>query len=151
MASAATIAANLGSVENDVAAHLAASLGLVVGTDVFTGQVRGVSDNQSLPGAVKDRAVFVLLTGGLADVPIIDGGNAGREARPTVQIWVRGNPRDYDGGRTLSSQVYAAIDKRPPSGYFEARATSSAPIYVRQDDQEHHEWSINVTLKRWEP
>lgn len=151
MATPAAIAAGIDAIESDVASHLATELGLVVGTDIFVGPVRKVSDDPSVPGAVPDEAIFVLGSGGFADVPIIDGGSYGREARPTVQIWVRSAPRDYDGGRTLSSSTYAAIDKNPPAGYFEARASDSAPAYVRRDDEDHHEWSINVTLKKWEP
>ena len=151
MANPADIAAAMSSLEGDVASHLATQLGLVVGENVFTGPVRKVSDNQAIAGAVPDQAIFVLGTGGFPDIPIIDGGDFGREARPTVQIWIRSLPRDYDGGKTLSSNTYVAIDKNPPSGYFEARAASSQPTYVRRDDEDHHEWSINITLKRWEP
>jgi hypothetical protein len=151
MATPATIAANLVALEGDVAAHLAAELGLVVGIDIFTGPVRGPSDDSTVPGAVPERAVFVLATGGFADVPIVDGGAGGREARPTVQLWIRGLPRDYDGARSLAASVYAAIDKRPPAGYFEARASESGPGYVRLDNGERHEFSVNVTLRRWEP
>lgn len=151
MADRAVIGAAIDALEGDVAAHLATELARVVGETIFTGPVRKKSDDQALAAAVPDEAIFVLGTGGLADFPLIDGGAFGREARPTVQIWVRSEPRDYDGGRTLAAETFVAIDKNPPAGYFEARAADSAPAYVRRDDEDHHEWSINVTLKRWEP
>ena len=151
MATPASIASGIASIETDVATHLAAEMGLTVGVNIFTGGLRGVSDNPSVPGAVPDSAIFVLATGGFTDIPVIDGGNLGREAQPTVQIWVRSEPRDYDGGRVLAANTFVAIDKNPPAGYFEARAANSEPAYVRQDDEDHHEWSVNVTLKRLEP
>ena len=151
MATPASIAAGIASLEGDVAAHLATELGLAVGSEIFTGPVRKVSDDQSVGGAVPDEAIFVLATGGFADIPVVDGGALGREARPTVQIWIRSVPRDYDGGRALAASTFVAIDKNPPAGYFESRAADSAPAYIRRDDEDHHEWSINVTLKRWEP
>lgn len=140
------------TVEADVATHLLGALAappLSMTVDgVRPGPVQPASTNQALPGAVPARCVFVVPTGGFTSVAFIDGGAKGKEERPTVQIVVRSAPRDYDGGREVAQAAYEAIDLTPPAGYFEARAFSGGPTYLREDEQNHHEWVINVALRR---
>jgi hypothetical protein len=138
------------TVEADIAAEITTNLGVgfTLGGNVRTGPVRKPTDDQTITGAVPHKCIFCLGTGGIDDVPFIDGGAKGAEQRLTVQVWVRSNPKDYDGGKALADSVFLAIDKNPPTGYHEARALASAPIYVRQDDTDHHEWSINVLARR---
>lgn len=165
-------------VERDVAQHLAdrvvgsapnpgeiqASVNLiygdppVAGQNVFTGPERKPSDNQSLLGAIPDTAcVFVLGTGGFADIPYKPGQGGADDSlpepqdwpgirQPTVQILIRSSRFDYDGGKILSDAVQAAIDKSPPSGYLESRA-AVPPSYIREDDENHHIWTLNVQLQ----
>jgi hypothetical protein len=140
------------SVESDVAGHLASALAGppwgVTADDVRPGPVRPVSKNTSVPGAIPSRCIFVVPTGGFVSIPFVDGGAKGEEERPTVQIVVRSPPRDYDTGRELAQGAYEAINLKPPAGYFEARAFSGGPSYLREDEQNHHEWIINVGLRR---
>ena len=137
------------SVELDVANKIDAEVtGLTIGTNLFTGPVRRKSNTPNVPGSVPSEAVFCIATGGFPSIPFIDGGQKGREDRPTVQITVRSDRKDYDGGLALAEAVFAAIDMNPPAGYFDSRAVTSGPGYIFEDDQEHHMWSINVTLKR---
>lgn len=134
--------------EEALARHIATELSLTLRRQVFTGPVRPVAENQTTPGAVRAGAVFCLGTGGLQDIPFVDGGQGGAERRPTVQVFVRSTPDDYDAGRKLADDVFSAVDKSPPAGYFDCRASGSAPFYVGKDDEGHHEWSINVLLKQ---
>lgn len=137
------------SAEADLALHIATTLGgpYVYGSNVREGPVRKPSDD-AVPGAVPHACVFCISTGGLDDIPFADGGAKTAEKRFTVQIWVRSEPLAYDDGATLAQAVFDAVDKTPPAGYFEARALASQPAYVRMDDTDHHEWSINVLLRR---
>lgn len=140
------------TIETDVAAFIRSSLSApphsLTTTNCRAGSPRKATENQGIPGAVPARCVFVLSTGGFSSIPFVDGGARTKDERPTVQIYVRSNPRDYSGGKALADAVHAAIDMRPPDGFYEARATTSEPTYVREDEQNHHEWSINVALRR---
>lgn len=132
------------SVEQDVAQHIAPLVaGLTYGTNCREGPVRKRSDNPAVAGAVPDKCVFVLSTAGRKDEPWQNGGGF---LWPSVQIWVRSEVQRYTDGLTLAQAVWDAVDKNPPTGYQEARCGNSGPLYVREDDAGHHEWSINVDL-----
>lgn len=135
------------TVESDVADFLRTALALSA-EECRSGPVRKPTERQDLPGSVPSQCIFCLGTGGYASIPFIDGGQKTKEERLTVQVWVRSNPRDYDGGKSLADSAFAALDMSPPDGYFECRGMDSAATYIREDEQNHHEWSINVTLKR---
>lgn len=143
------------TVESDVVAHLAAEVAsLTANQNVRRGPQMPASQNQSVPGAVPEECVFVLLTGGPKSV-VFNGSEPSDsdptifkgEDYPTVQVWIRSFPKDYDGGRNLALSVLRAIDRKPPSGYFEAEVFGSAPDFIREDDENRYEWSINATLK----
>lgn len=140
------------TIEADVAAHLRTLLSgpphSLSTSNCRAGPPRKVTENQSVPGAVPARCVFVVSTGGFTSIPFIDGGAKSSDERPTVQITVRSNPRDYSGGKQLADDIHSAIDFSPPVGFYESRVMNSEPIYVREDEQNHHEWSINVALRR---
>jgi hypothetical protein len=118
---------------------------LVVGKRVFLGPPRAVT-KADIKGAVPSRAVFCHPTGGRVSEPWNDGGMRSGIDRPTVQVWVRSEPNDFTGGLELARAVLDAVDMRPPPGFFECRAASSEPLWVRKDDQGQHEWTINTTL-----
>lgn len=138
--------------ESTVAAHIRTVLSgaphSLSASNCRPGPPKKPTENQSVPGSIPSRCVFVLSTGGIQPTAFIDGGNGGKDERLTFQIWIRSNPRDYEGGAILANAVYSAIDMNPPTGFYEARARTSEPMYLRQDEQNHHEWSINVVLNR---
>lgn len=138
------------TVEEDIATQIADNTaGVVLGTDVFTGPPRAFDlDNPSVPGAVPEQAIFCLGTGGIDDIPYVDGGDKNAQKRYTVQVTIRSNPEDYDGGKTLADAVFEAIDKNPPDTYEEVRALNSSPLYVREDEGNHHEWVINLLVRK---
>lgn len=137
------------TVESDLAAHIATVLGApyVYGANVREGPVRKPTDGVAT-GSVPHECVFCVGTGGLDDQAYADGGAKTAEKRFTVQIWVRSEPLAYDDGKALADAVFDAVDKTPPAGYFECRALASQAAYVRLDDTDHHEWSINVLLRQ---
>ena len=127
----------------DIATGVASSVGsLTLGTNCFAGPIRDAGEG------IPNTAVFVVGTGGFPVEAYLDGGSKGGLEKPTVQILVRSDRNDFSGGVTLADSVLAAIDMTPPTGYVEARTTTSDPIYIGTDDTGHHEWSINVTLTK---
>lgn len=140
------------STESDLAASIAALVvpSMVVGTNVFTGPVRKAAEtaNAATGGKVPHRAVFCLGTGGIDDIPYVDGGLKQALRQPTVQVWIRSDPENYDDGKALADAVFDAIDKNPPTGYAECRALGSRPAYVVKDEKGHHLWTVNVLLRQ---
>lgn len=138
-------------VEKDLALHirgfLAGAPHSLTVANCRAGPPKKPTENQAITGAVPSRCVFVQGTGGFQPTAFVDGGLGTKDARPTAQIWIRSNPRDYDGGRALALAVFGAVDLNPPSGYYESRALMSEPGYVREDEQNHHEWTVNVMLR----
>lgn len=65
---------------------------------------------------------------------------------PAVQIIVRGVPGDFQAAQADAKLVLTAVHDVPPSGYIYCRATHSEPIYIGENDDESHEFSINVDL-----
>lgn len=140
------------TIEADVAAHIRSALAGpphdLTANNCRAGAPRKVSESQTVTGAVPARCVFVLSTGGQSSIPFIDGGAKTKDERPSVQVTIRSNPKDYSGGKSLADAVFSALDMNPPPGFYEARATDSEPAYLREDEQNHHMWSINVALRR---
>lgn len=142
----------------DIASHIAAQVSSpvdlvydAVGANVFRGPPREPSQNQLIKNAVPVVAVFVTPTGGFDDIPYADGGLRGKQERPTFQIIVRGEPRDYDAAEDLAVAVHAGIDKFPPPGYFELRALATQPSFRRYDDEGRPEFVINALARRYSP
>ena len=127
----------------DVATKIASGVGsLTLGTNCFAGPIRDVGSG------IPDTSVFVVGTGGFPVEAFIDGGSGTGLEKPAVRVLVRSDRNDFSGGVTLADSVLAAIDMNPPTGYVEARTTTSDPIYIGTDDTGHHEWSINVELTK---
>lgn len=121
----------------DLATQLATNVGaLTLGTNCFAGPVR----------PEPSEGVWVLTSGGFADTPYreTDAG-AGVEALRThaVQVFVRSSHEGFQTGEALTRTVRNALHCRPPSGYVDVRAQQSSAIYLDQDDQGRHRWSLN--------
>ncbi len=119
----------------------------LVANEVRPGPKMPVSRDTAIATGIPDRCVFITPTGGMKDIAYKDGGQRGREERPSVQILVQSPAFDFDSGLALADAVYEAINLRPPDAYFDAQALGR-PAYLRVDDQGHHEFVINVLLKR---
>jgi hypothetical protein len=129
------------TLDEDVVTELAASgLGLVSGTNLFTGPERSVGDG------IPDQAVFVLATGGAPPAPFIDGSGVDY-CWSTVQITVRSAVRSFHSGQALARSVRNAIHEASISGYVDVRAREAEPNYLGADEQEMHTWTINVEME----
>jgi len=116
---------------------------LVLGRSLLVGPVRSPDDD----GGVNHKCVFVLVTAGNQSRPIKGGAD---ERSPSIQITVRSDPpsapRAFRDGQTLARAVYEAVDQSPPAGYCEVRAVSSHPLYIGEDEEGRHEWTINLLM-----
>lgn len=122
----------------DLVDHLATALSLTAGTDIFDGRVRA-------PGrGVAEKAVFVQPTGG--PPPQALSGQTVAIRRSALQVRVRGDQEDYAGGLVFARSVRDAIQYAPIAGYIDVRIQDQEPIPLPQDDEEHHEWTINVEM-----
>jgi len=137
------------TVSDSTAQHIAALVvGLTYGQNCRPGPVQKPSENQSIPGAIPEECVFCVDVGGPKNIPYIDGGAGTSESLPGVFILVRSEVNDYDGGKTLSDEIFSAIDMNPPTGFFESRAQTSQPVYLSKDETNHHQFTLDVILKQ---
>jgi len=140
------------SVETDVVTHLIAALSgapsLLTTQNCRPGRPLETSADQTMPGAVPHRCVFVQGKAGLPRIRFRDGGLFTYEERPAVDIYVRSMPNGYDDARDLAIAIRDAIDMRPPTGYHESLAARSDPDFLRTDDEHRDWWLVPVTLWR---
>lgn len=117
--------------------------GLTLGDNLFAGPIRGADD----VGGVAHKAVFVTASGGLFSEPLHDD-NRRTLRRPGVQIRIRSDQGAgaFQTGQQLARDVYDTVDQDPPAGICDVRALDSAPSYLGEDEDGHHEWSINLSL-----
>lgn len=72
-------------------------------------------------------------------------GNAGANLRvPSVIIRVRSTRHDYSSGSVLKEEIYSALERAVPSDTIGITPSQSSPIYLGEDEEGHHEWSINI-------
>jgi hypothetical protein len=108
-----------------------------LGVDLFVGLVRPVSDT------VPAQAVFVRGSDGLpANRFFCDTDSEVRH--PTVQIRIR-SP-NYLDGYELAKEVYEICQSSQPLNVLDVVARQSEPIYLEQDENKNHQWSLNFDL-----
>ncbi len=122
----------------DVAVKLAAaSIGLTLGTNLFTGPLRDVS------AGVPKNAVFVKgMPGGLPERTM---GEANEIRGPLVSVTVRNS--SFNDGDTKVRQIQEALQAVTISGYLDVAARQSEPLYLEPDDQNLHRWIVIFSLK----
>lgn len=126
-----------------VDALVAASIGLVLGTNLFRGEVRA-----PVTGQIPGRAVFALTTGGPVPTMFVQG-NTGPDVRDvSVQVRVRGDVGAFEDGQALAESVWKALQRVEVADYMSVAMRESAPASLGQDDTEHPEWSMNVDTRR---
>ena len=125
--------------DNDIASRLQTAGVGTVGTNIFRGGMRPVSN------LIPHAAIFVLPTGGGGPTPFLDAG-ATDFSRPTVQILIRGNVGAYIATLNTAKSCITAVHKSTISGYFQVLARNPDPLYLGLDDTEHPMFSVNVEL-----
>lgn len=132
---------------DDTAARIAAlgpytvnssSLALVEGTNLFTGPVRPTKSS------VPDFAVFVRTVPGPPPAPYLN--NQVDLVTWVVEAVVRSNPGDYSGGEELALRLAEALHRSPPAGYVGALSRQAGPVYIRDDEQRRHYFSLPIEL-----
>lgn len=124
--------------EQDLGALLASSLGLTLGQDCVEGPVRPPD------GLIKQKAVFVLPTGGPAPEP----------SRPTkairyasVQLRIRGDVDKYDAGLLFARAIRDVTHFAAIANYIDCEVLESEPNWLGYDNEHCPEWSHNVRMK----
>ena len=124
--------------EVDLVDHLATALTLVAGTSIFDSPVRASGNG------VAEKAIFVAPSGGPAPQALAGQSLAFR--RSFLQVRVRGDQQDYAGGLAFARSARDATQYAAIAGYTDVRIQETEPIYIGQDDQDRHEWTINVEM-----
>jgi len=125
--------------ERDLATKLATALGLVVGTGVFYGRV------QPPENGIPAKAIFVIPIGGPEAESYCDGG-VGLRRYSELQVRVRVDLDDFDGGCVFARQVRDAAHRATVAGYHDVTVQSSEPAPLGPDHRGHPEWSMTVRM-----
>lgn len=113
-------------------------------TNLFDGPVRPPSSG------IPHEAVFCLTTGGPKPESQVNANTGPDLKRGSVQVRIRSNAGKFTDGETLANTVWTAIQRATITGYMSVTCAQSEPVYLGQDDTEHHEWSVNVDTMREE-
>lgn len=127
--------------DTDLATWIAAdaTLGLTLGTNLFTGPTRSQGDG------IPKVAAFVLAYGGNPTLPFLDG-SAEEWCVSTVQVTLRSSKDDFAGGLDLARAVRNRVHRHPPAGYAEVRVVTPEPLYLGQDESGAHLHALNVEM-----
>jgi hypothetical protein len=124
----------------DIVTLLDSAVGsLTAGTNLFRGKRRPVGPY--IPG----ESVFCLSTGGPGPEAYADGTSI-EEFHSAVDVSVRSDKDDFDGGQTLARAVRTAINHATIAGYIDVRIGTSDPLYIGEEDSGFHLWTINVEM-----
>ena len=106
------------------------------GLSVFEGPVQDGS-------GVTDEAVFCLATGGLAPQSFF-GQDPQQLKSKSVQVRIRSSKNQYNFGRQIAQDVWDTLKNAQPAGWMIIRMINSDTIYLGQDLEGRHEWSLNL-------
>lgn len=130
----------------DIATHLSsdatvtiAGADAAIGTNLFPGPKRAAG------GKIPEAAIFCLETGGFPPEDFF-GGSTSPSRPSTVQVYIRGpqGADAYQSARATARAVWASLHKATISGYVSVRCMQAEPVYLGQDDGEHHVFTVNV-------
>lgn len=112
------------------------ALGLVKGTDLFQGPMRGVSDD------VGRDAVFISAIGGPAPQRFMGQEREFRRVLLTVRVrWGK-----FAGGHAKSQAIQNTLQGASISGYLDVKSSESFPTYIGQDESGNHIFLSNYEL-----
>lgn len=94
------------------------------------------------------QVVFVNDSGGYAPIP--EQGSDLHWRPGTVQVRIRSNPMTIEGafeaGRRLAESVKDALLGELPAEYDKMDLETALPAYIGPDEEDRHEWTLNLTL-----
>ncbi len=123
---------------NDVATELdGAGISLTLGTNLFTGPFREVS-----PRVPKDSVFIKGLPGGLPERTM---GQVDEIRSPLVSVQVRNT--SFNGGDTKVRAIQETLTGVVIAGYLDIATQQSEPLYIGQDNEGLHLWSMIYSLK----
>lgn len=123
---------------------MAAMLPMEAVADVLT--AAGISPVKTSPVLPEPHeCVFVNGSGGYA--PQAEQSSNLYWRQPTVQVRIRSAPQQFESGRKLAHDVSEALIDAKPAGYDNLRLEASEADYIGDDDEDRHEWSINIMLE----
>ena len=129
-----------------IAANIAATIdtgvaSLSLGINLFIGPKRPAMSG------IPQKSVFVVVTGGPPSTPILNGVE---QKTVNVQIMVRSDLHtiagSYQDGQELAEEIFSVCQYAPPAGFIDAAFVSSAPLYLGQEDNGNHLWSMNLAV-----
>lgn len=127
--------------EDTIIARIGTLAAWTENTNLFKGFIRPLSS------IVPQTAVFVNYSGGPEPVNFAQGGASPQEYEHAVQVLIRGEPEQYGSTRALADAIWVHLhDYSPGGGYFSVRATTSAPVFVDQDEVGSYIFVINMRL-----
>lgn len=115
----------------------------LVDAEVRIGGPQPTTGTPSAPGAVPDRCVFIIPTGGYPSVSFKDGGAGSSEEKPTWKLLIRSPAGDPEAGFALADAVYGALHHTAPKGFFNLVA-EAPPAQLDEDDQNRTRFVVNV-------
>lgn len=116
---------------------------------LIRGQGLNVPDSDIYEGPkdakMPDTCIFMQPAGG--PEPEDHFGTNESVQEPVIQVRVRVTPDAYLDGVSDAHDIWQILhDERPSSDYSSSTMRQSSPLYLGQDDDGRHEWSINVQL-----
>ena len=123
---------------NDIATELdGAGISLTLGINLFTGPFRDAS------ARVTRNSVFVKgLPGGIPERTM---GQSDEIRSPLVSVQVRNT--SFNGGDTKVRDIQETLTAVVISGYLDIATQQSEPLYIGQDNEGLHMWSMIYSLK----
>lgn len=123
---------------DDIADHLASSLTLIVGADIFMGEVPDSPDS----------CIIIIPYGGLPPQHTMGTDHAIR--KPRFQVVCRGERDDFQAPMTTANSVYGALHFKETTinstRYLRCEAIDE-PNPLRRDDNER--WEITCNYEAW--
>ncbi len=125
---------------NDIATELdGAGISLTLGTNLFTGPFREVS---AITGVPKDSVFVKGLPGGIPERTM---GQSDEIRSPLVSVQVRNT--SFNSGDTKVRDIQETLTAVVISGYLDIATQQSEPLYIGQDNEGLHMWSMIYSLK----
>ena len=120
-----------------LATELATALTRTLGEDILYGP-RRISK-----GSIKGEACFIKPTGGPAPQAYANGNTVALRSAG-LQIIIRSAKENWLTGQAFARDVRDATHFARPTGIMEYQIQEQDPTYIGQDEEGHHEWTLNV-------